>query len=379
MRIYRRRSFNFLLVACLAIFCYLFTKLIANSPGVTYINYNKFPGSDQIQILLKGQWPRAAVPTYSTKAAVASVEVSTFVDTSTPATTAALDETVYHPDVILANNTICDRNLDVLIYIQSHWKNFMKRRILRNTWASKSTFVKVNVSVAFILGKPETVSDQIKINTEQLIYGDIIEADFLESYQNISLKSKIAMRWIHEHCASSKYIVKTDDDMFVNIFEVFEHILPSINSSKNVIACHVKGEGTSRIIRDKNSKWYIPEKFFPNMTTFPRFCTGYAVIMTSTLMNNLYKASRHAAAVPVDDVYMFGVLTQEIKDIEFVNMHDRFTLSQGKGINAYSEGDTKSFIVVAAPDAGAMEELWSYTLLDLSTWARKLATLPADN
>ena len=32
-------------------------------------------------------------------------------------------------------------------------------------------------------------------------------------------------------------------------------------------------------------------------------------------------------------------ICQDIKDIEFVDLHDRFTLSQGKGINAYSEGD----------------------------------------
>ena len=352
-----RRSFKIALLLLGALFSSLFTALLITSRGLLHMDYNKPLGFVQAKILFSEQ-----------RNVVAAAN-----STKSPSSTVT-DERFYK--VILANNTLCDGNVDLLIYIQSHWEHFMKRRILRNTWASKSTFVNVSVRVVFILGKPEKIDDQIKINTEQLIYGDIIETDFTESFQNISLKSKIAMKWIHENCSSSKYVLKTDDDMFVNMFELFEHILPTIDRKKNLIACHVKEKGTSTIIRDKNSKWYIPDNIFPNMTSLPRFCTGYAVVMTTALVHELYKASRRAPIVPVDDVYMFGALTQYVGDIQFINLQDRFTLSQSKGINAYSEGDTKTLIVVAVSGTEAMEELWSYTLLDLSTWAKKLAKIP---
>lgn len=363
MRLFRGiKRCNILLLASLLFwiaFVFLFANLLLNRPIPKYLDYYKI--QDIIQIKRVFQGSQKITPTES----VINSTVTAFTEVKTH-----MDNKHYHPKVILANNAICDRKLNLLVYIQSHWGNFMRRRILRNTWASKSTFTKVNVSAVFILGRPENNDDQIKINNEQLINGDIIEGDILESHQNISLKSKIAMKWIHTYCANTAYVLKTDDDMFVNIFEILEHILPTIDSKKNIIACHVKESGTSVIVRDKNSKWYIPDYVFSNMTYFPRFCTGYAVLMTTTLVHELYKVSQNAPVVPVDDVYMFGVLTQDIKDIKFINLQGRFTLSQDKGVHAYSEGNTKTFLVVAAPQSGAMEELWSYTLLDLSTWAR---------
>ena len=362
MRLLRGRKCNILVLASVVfwtIFIFLFLSLLLNRPSPKYLNY--YRKQDIIQIKRLSFENR-------TIARVKQTAISTTIPTTTGKT--QIDNTLYHPNVILANNAICDRKLDLLVYIQSHWGNFMRRRILRNTWASKNTFTKVNVSAIFILGRPEKKDDQIKINNEQFINGDIIEGDVIESHQNISLKSKIAMKWIHTHCARTKYVLKTDDDIFINIFEILEHILPTIDSKKNAIACHVKESGTSIIVRDKNSKWYVPEHFFQNMTHFPRFCTGYAVVMTATLVRELYKVSQNTPVIPVDDVYTFGVLTQPIKDIKFVNLQDRFTLSQDKGVNAYSEGDTKTYVAVAAPRTGAMEDLWSYALLDLSTWAR---------
>lgn len=362
MRLLLGRQRNALLLASVmlwAVLIFLFTSLVLKRPSPKYLDYYRKQDVIQINRL------------YFDNKNVTSVKQA--INSSTiPSTTdkAQRDNKLYHPDVILGNNAICDRNLDLLVYIQSHWGNFMRRRILRNTWASKNTFTKVNVSAVFILGRPEKQDDQIKINNEQFINGDIIEGNVLESHQNISQKSRIAMKWIHIHCSKTKYVLKTDDDIFINIFEILEHILPTIDSSKNVIACHVKENGTSIIVRDKNSKWYVPETFFPNMTHFPRFCTGYAVVMTTTLVHELYKVSQNTPVLPVDDVYTFGVLTQPIKDIKYVNLQDRFTLYQDKGVNAYSEGDTKTYVAVAAPRAGAMEDLWSYALLDLSTWAR---------
>ena len=353
-----RRKCNVLLISTVLlwiVFAFLFTSLLFNRPSPRYVDYNKIQGALQSKLIL------------SQTKKITSTEQTRH---STGIRVTTLHDQLYHPGVILANNAICDRNLDLLVYIQSHWGNFMRRRILRNTWASKSTFTKVNVSAVFILGRPEKTDDQIKINNEQLINGDIIEGDVLESHQNISLKSKIVMKWIHDHCSNAKYVLKTDDDIFVNVFEIFEHILPTIDSKQKIIACHVKENGTSPIVRNKNSKWYVPDYVFPNMTFFPRFCTGYAVVMTTTLVQELYEVSKHAPVVPVDDVYVFGVLTQSVTNIKFVNLQDRFTLFQDKGLNAYSEGDTKTFFVVAASRPGVMEELWSYALLDLSTWAR---------
>ena len=41
----------------------------------------------------------------------------------------------------------------------------------------------------------------------------------------MTYKALTSLEWIVEHCNESKYIMKTDDDAFVNIFAVVQHLL----------------------------------------------------------------------------------------------------------------------------------------------------------
>ena len=147
--------------------------------------------------------------------------------------------------VIAPANTTCDTNLDLLVYVHSKWSNSIKRRYIRNTWGGKHALLNYNVRIVFVLGKPEHSEDQVKINNEQLFHGDILEADVTDSFQNISLKCLAALNWIANICPSAKFILKVDDDMYVNPFTIYDRVLNVINSEANLILCHVIEEGTS--------------------------------------------------------------------------------------------------------------------------------------
>lgn len=127
-----------------------------------------------------------------------------------------------HPNLtvpIISNNQICNSSeVDLLIYFHSLWSHSEHRRVLRESWANKNVFSDIKVRVIFILGKPPTREDQLKINNENLKTRDIIQGNFMDTQQNLTLKSIHAMQWINDNCLQAKYIVKADDDMFVNIF-----------------------------------------------------------------------------------------------------------------------------------------------------------------
>lgn len=72
-------------------------------------------------------------------------------------------------------------------------------------------------------------------------------------------------KWI---CPSAKYVMKTDDDIFVNT-KLIEDML-NRNNDENTIFGYVKN--FVRPIRDPESKWHMPywiygRKYYPTFTT----------------------------------------------------------------------------------------------------------------
>lgn len=72
------------------------------------------------------------------------------------------------------------------------------------------------------------------------------------------------MQWINDNCFQVKYIVKVDDDMFVNIFVLIEYFLFQIYKKEKVIMCLLKENRISVIVRNCKSKWYVLEYIFKN-------------------------------------------------------------------------------------------------------------------
>ncbi|XP_041364168.1 beta-1,3-galactosyltransferase 5-like [Gigantopelta aegis] len=163
------------------------------------------------------------------------------------------------------------------------------------------------------MGKPSSSHDQIKILNEAASYGDIVQGDFIDSFQNLSMKALTCLKWINDYRIHAKYVIKADDDIFVNVFKVVEDILPMLSSRNTTVACHFKTSGTSVIIRDPQSIWFVSKDVFPGQKHFPDFCTGYATIFTNDVIPKMYEASFMAPFISIDEVYIFGLLLQFFK------------------------------------------------------------------
>ena len=48
-------------------------------------------------------------------------------------------------------------------------------------------------------------------------WGDIVQGDFTDSYRNLSYKNVMGALWAAEFCAQVEFVVKADDDMFVDL------------------------------------------------------------------------------------------------------------------------------------------------------------------
>ncbi|KAK3577724.1 hypothetical protein CHS0354_002937 [Potamilus streckersoni] len=266
--------------------------------------------------------------------------------------------------LLLTNGDICtEKRIDIIIYIQSHWINIERRRSLRETWVGAKSITDIIIKSFFILGKPSNRTDQVKINNENLIHRDIVQGDFIESFQNITLKSIIALEWIYTHCRQAEIVLKADDDIFVDIFKVVNKLLPQLKNKSRNIVCSVKEDNTSPIVRDSGSKWYIPEHIFPKRTHLPRFCTGYFVVMTSDLVPELTHASEGAIYIPVDDVYLFGLLAQTLSNVTYNDISTSMTVYDNVALDVFSKGKDSHLMAGGASKDVHMAKIWMEVLV----------------
>jgi len=126
----------------------------------------------------------------------------------------------------------CEKSeLSILIHSAVYY--FGRRQVARETWIPEA--IKYNISVFFVVGEPKGTETQNKLELESFKYKDLIQFEFKESYYNVTLKHIALLRWAQRKCLNTKYFMKSDDDLMVNVRKLIENL----NSFKNGINGYV--------------------------------------------------------------------------------------------------------------------------------------------
>lgn len=78
--------------------------------------------------------------------------------------------------------------------------------------------------MAFVLGATNIQSIEDSLEAESYMYSDIIRGRFIDSYNNLTLKTISSLEWVDTYCPRAAYILKTDDDMFINVLRLMAFI-----------------------------------------------------------------------------------------------------------------------------------------------------------
>lgn len=108
----------------------------------------------------------------------------------------------------------------IVVLVHSTPSKSENRRALRETWLHSDP----RVLSFFMLGKTDSESLQTKIERESELYGDIIQGNFMDSYANMTYKHTMVMKWFTTNCEGVKYLIKVDDDFFMNVPVVFDYL-----------------------------------------------------------------------------------------------------------------------------------------------------------
>ncbi|XP_045028830.1 uncharacterized protein LOC116920928 [Daphnia magna] len=201
-------------------------------------------------------------------------------------------------------------NRSVFISVNSAPGNFEKRNIIRQTWAKhlQAENEKGSLGVggfAFILGLADNDVTQNRIKEESETFGDIIQVKMSDFYRNLTLKVAGLLNWLHRNCATIDFVLKVDDDVYVNARNLATFVQSYHRSNHSMF-----GLSAGFFIANRVGKWNISYEEWP-WKQYPPYYYGPAIIMPGSTVRPLLAAFQTTPFMPFDDVYYSGICTEK--------------------------------------------------------------------
>nr|XP_060623102.1 beta-1,3-galactosyltransferase 5-like [Anolis sagrei ordinatus] len=195
----------------------------------------------------------------------------------------------------------CRRNAPFLvILVTSRLGQMEERMAIRNTWGKERIIAGKRIVTYFLLGNNSRPYDQIGIITENILYKDIIQKDFMDTYYNLTLKTLMGLEWIHKFCPQSTFVMKTDCDMFVNTYYLTELLLKRNSTTKLFTGIIIRH---AHPIRDVNNKWYVSKEEYPGKS-YPLYSAGGGYVLSTDVASEVYVVSKKMPFLKLEDVFV---------------------------------------------------------------------------
>lgn len=157
----------------------------------------------------------------------------------------------------------------LVIVVASNPIQHENRMTIRITWGKADDSTKL----VFLIGETANVTLGRQLQLESIMFGDIVQGNFIDSYRNMTYKHVMGLKWIAHHCPTAKYILKSDDDVFVNLNALRQFLARELSpwGAKGLIGCPVVKHAL--VERSKRSKWMVPTEEY-QFQYYPCYCAG---------------------------------------------------------------------------------------------------------
>ena len=216
-------------------------------------------------------------------------------------------------------------SVDLVVIVISNIRNFLRRMAIRNTWGSDVHESLPNVRLLFMVGRSMNGAIQSQIEKEAELFGDILQINVDETYENLTNKSVAMLHWLREYCNKAQFALKSDDDMYINLHILLQQLQK--RTEPEFFLCYVFKDAPP--VRDEMSKWYTSVEEY-KYDFFPRYCSGTAYSFSVKIASKLFEVSKQIKFLKMEDVYVTGLLTQSL-NIPVIH-NDRFWFLKRKSI-----------------------------------------------
>lgn len=197
----------------------------------------------------------------------------------------------------------------LLVVVCSAVEHAAARQAVRDSWARDTTNLP-GVKVVFLVGQLANSSSQEQLVEEAQQHGDLVQEGFLDSYANLTVKSVMMLKWFTQACdmdgKGPQYILKTDDDMYINLIKLWE--LVQANKKPQLLMGSLICNAVP--IKDPYNKWYVPKYMF-NERHYPNYLSGTGYLMSRAALAAVYRASLDTPLFHLEDIYVTGILARQ--------------------------------------------------------------------
>lgn len=269
-----------------------------------------------------------------------------------------------------AENSV-NREPYLLAFIHSAPSNFAKRRVIRETWANSITLTQLNVKTIFIIGLANDTSIERQLHAESRNHQDIVQANFVDTYKNLTYKHLTGFKWVANYCNSTQFVMKVDDDAFVDMFQVVRLLRSTFDTPSkelkqqmmvtknkpqrpsNVLACSLFPNDTPT---KRSGKWALSVDEYP-ASTYPAYCSGIGYFLTPDVLSQLLSTAQRldrSKFIWIDDLFITGIVAAKA-NIRHQPLNHRFAYDPQRLRNWLAMPDVRSSPYIVA-DIGETED-----------------------
>ncbi|KAL8619059.1 hypothetical protein ACOMHN_020757 [Nucella lapillus] len=224
------------------------------------------------------------------------------------------------PKLHILPGRVCRVSTFLVVLVISPAKDFSTRKLIRNTWGRAvkdnrwpNAWVSVYVEVYFVLGLSLNYnSSSLKnlksnLSAEAELYDDIIVGDFIDAYNNLTLKTLTGLNWARQHCSHTDFVMKVDQDTLVDFPRLADYLLQHRLELRKAII----GKFYFNAKPMNSGKWRIVPSQYP-LSLYPTYAGGPCYIISTDIVDGLVNVSQYMPLFVMEDVHVTGNLARAL-------------------------------------------------------------------
>ncbi len=210
------------------------------------------------------------------------------------------------PSLVLRySDEVCSPNrqqtFDIVLIVKTAPQNIAIRDLFRAHVKAQRDHKRVGL--AFLMGQSKTV--QLESND------DIVAANFIDSYANLTSKTVAGLRWASTFCQNAtSFFMFMDDDHRVNLNLLLKEVDFLSTSTKPVYGGFVWRNSWVH----RRGKWAVSRKDIP-FPKYPDFAAGPGYILDKRTLTRMAIASAFTRKTFSEDIYI-GLLAVRLRDVK---------------------------------------------------------------
>lgn len=218
----------------------------------------------------------------------------------------------------------------LVMMVKSGLTHRERRNVIRRTWGLEDRFPGVSFRRIFVVGvSPDDPTVDDSLDEEYARHGDLVQAEFVDTYYNLTLKTMTGFRWLTEYCPNAEFVFFVDDDYYVSPKNLLAFLRnsgefrtpPKGDEDAEGQCQHLRPNdrrlwaglvfADSRPERIRWSKWYTSVAQYP-FSKYPPYALGGAYVLSFSAVRDLYRMAQYTLQFHLEDVFL-GIVALKLQ------------------------------------------------------------------